>query len=157
MASRYPGGALASNAGSMPAPRIRRRKLDTYACSVVRDPSGGRLSHAESISVSILTGRLALMTITASTARCFGVPNGTNVPPMLICNGPNTPKSTTVSVMAVQGPLGDSLRIHSGLPRILMSPGHRMTPQQPRAATAHRSQRPPGHHPQNGNKHEHQP
>src|ERR1700760_2171198 len=39
----------------------------------------------------MLTGRLALTINIASTARCFGVPNGTDTSPMRTCSGPKTP------------------------------------------------------------------
>ncbi|COW49988.1 Uncharacterised protein [Mycobacterium tuberculosis] len=59
------------------------------------------------IRASTPTGLLRLMTNMASTARCLGVPDGTGVPSIVICNGPSRPKSSrfsTVALPAIAGP-----------------------------------------------------
>src|ERR1700727_2928666 len=60
---------------------------------LVRAAGTGNWSHTASIKASTDTGRFRLRTSMANTARCFGAPNGTRVPPAVSCNGPRTPNS----------------------------------------------------------------
>ncbi len=58
---------------------------------LVRAAGTGDWSQTALISESTDTGRFRFSTSMASTARCFGAPNGTGVPPVVSCNGPKTP------------------------------------------------------------------
>src|SRR5437899_3108988 len=71
-------------------------------------PDGGRSSHTAVMSRSTPTGLLRLISSMANTARCLGVPNGTNAPSTLISNGPSRPSSRRLSTIALTRPSGFS-------------------------------------------------
>src|SRR5271157_5432815 len=58
---------------------------------LVRAAGTGSCPHTASINESTDPGRLRLIRSMASTARCFGAPNGTCAPLAVISNGPSTP------------------------------------------------------------------
>ena len=118
------------------APQVRHVGVEALA----RTAGAGDSSHAASTSESVLTARFRLISSTAISARCLGVPNEIGVPAAVISNGPKKAESEATAVHRASSPPGSRRR----QPIIVTSPDHFLGAQYQRISVRCSSSFPPG-------------